>query len=149
MVIVGGCGHVGLPLALSLADCGYTVGIDDIDAAKVELVKGGNAPFEETGAEALLRKILPTGRLQLASNPAMIGRTSTVILVMSGFGTPHVWRGRVGATATVWTDVSGAAGTTRLPDIPVNALAIAPGSLGSVGRPGLGSSAPTSRMPSQ
>ncbi len=85
VVIVGGCGHVGLPLALSLADCGYRVGIDDIDAAKVELVKGGHAPFEETGAEALLQKLLPTGRLQLASNPAMIGRTDTVILVI---GTP-------------------------------------------------------------
>jgi UDP-N-acetyl-D-mannosaminuronic acid dehydrogenase len=85
VVIVGGCGHVGLPLALSLADCGYTVGIDDIDAAKVALVKGGHAPFEETGAEALLRKLLPTGRLQLASDPAMIRRTDTVILVI---GTP-------------------------------------------------------------
>ncbi len=85
VVIVGGCGHVGLPLALSLADCGYTVGIDDIDAAKVDLVKGGHAPFEETGAEALLQKLLPTGRLQLASDPAMIGRTDTVILVI---GTP-------------------------------------------------------------
>ncbi len=84
-MIVGGCGHVGLPLALSLADCGYVVGIDDIDAAKVELVKGGDAPFEETGAEALLRKLLPTGRLQLASDPAMIRRTDTVILVI---GTP-------------------------------------------------------------
>src|SRR2546430_9608707 len=26
LVIVGGCGHVGLPLALSLAECGYRVG---------------------------------------------------------------------------------------------------------------------------
>lgn len=85
VVIVGGCGHVGLPLALSLADCGYKVGIDDIDAAKVELVKGGHAPFEETGAQALLQKLLPTGRLQLASDPAMILRTDTVILVI---GTP-------------------------------------------------------------
>lgn len=85
VVIVGGCGHVGLPLALSLADCGYRVGIDDIDTAKVELVKSGRVPFEENGAEALLKKLLPTGRLQLASDPAMIGRTGTVILVI---GTP-------------------------------------------------------------
>ena len=85
IVIVGGCGHVGLPLALSLADCGYTVGIDDIDAAKVDLVRAGHVPFEEAGAAALLQKLLPTGRLQLASDPAMIGRTDTVILVI---GTP-------------------------------------------------------------
>src|SRR4030088_193278 len=85
MVIVGGCGHVGLPLALSLADCGYHVGIDDIDAAKVEQVKAGNVPFLETGAKALLNELLPTGRLQLASDPGLIARTATIILVI---GTP-------------------------------------------------------------
>ena len=85
LVIVGGCGHVGLPLALSLADCGYRVGIDDIDAAKVEQVKAGNVPFLETGAKALLNELLPTGRLQLASNPGLIARTDIVILVI---GTP-------------------------------------------------------------
>src|SRR3984893_10062708 len=85
MVIVGGCGHVGLPLALSLADCGYKVGIDDIDAAKVEKVRAGNVPFLETGAEALLKTLLPTGRLELASDPSSIRRTDTVIVVI---GTP-------------------------------------------------------------
>jgi len=44
LVVVGGCGHVGLPLALSLADSGYRVGIDDIDAAKIEQVKSGSVP---------------------------------------------------------------------------------------------------------
>src|ERR1700687_6062891 len=85
VVVVGGCGHVGLPLALSLADCGYRVGIDDIDAAKVEQVKAGNVPFLETGAKALLNQLLPTGRLQLAADPGLIARTDTVILVI---GTP-------------------------------------------------------------
>jgi UDP-N-acetyl-D-mannosaminuronic acid dehydrogenase len=85
LVIVGGCGHVGLPLALSLADCGYKVGIDDIDAAKVEQVKAGNVPFLETGAEALLKRLLPTGRLELSSDPTSIRRTDTVIVVI---GTP-------------------------------------------------------------
>ncbi len=50
---------------------------------------------------------------------------NTVIVVMSGFGIAHVWRGVVPPTggATVWTDVSGT-GVARLPDIPGNALAI-------------------------
>jgi UDP-N-acetyl-D-mannosaminuronic acid dehydrogenase len=85
MVIVGGCGHVGLPLALSLADCGYRVGIDDIDANKVAYVKAGNVPFLENGAVALLKKLLPTGRLELASDPSLVESTDTVILVI---GTP-------------------------------------------------------------
>ncbi len=85
VVVVGGCGHVGLPLALSLADSGFTVGIDDIDAAKIEQVRSGSVPFLETGAEDLLRKLLPTGRLELAANANLLERTDTVILVI---GTP-------------------------------------------------------------
>src|ERR1700686_3723312 len=85
MVIVGGCGHVGLPLALSLADCGYKVGIDDIDSAKVAQGKAGNVPFLENGADALLKKLLPTGRLEFASDPSLVESTDTVILVI---GTP-------------------------------------------------------------
>jgi UDP-N-acetyl-D-mannosaminuronic acid dehydrogenase len=85
VVVVGGCGHVGLPLALSLAESGYHVGIDDIDSAKIEQVRSGSVPFLENGAEELLRKLLPTGRLELASNPGMLQRTSVVILVI---GTP-------------------------------------------------------------
>ena len=85
VVVVGGCGHVGLPLALSFADCGYKVGIDDIDHAKIEQVRSGTVPFLENGAEELLRKILPTGRLVLASDPTMLARTDVVVLVI---GTP-------------------------------------------------------------
>ena len=85
LVIVGGCGHVGLPLALSLADAGYRVGINDIDDIKIAQVKSGHVPFRETGAEQLLAKLLPTGRLELSTDPAMLQRTDAVILVI---GTP-------------------------------------------------------------
>ena len=85
LVIVGGCGHVGLPLALSLAECGFRVGINDIDQEKIELVRAGVVPFRETGAEELLARLLPTGRLELSRDPAMLERTRTVILVI---GTP-------------------------------------------------------------
>jgi UDP-N-acetyl-D-mannosaminuronic acid dehydrogenase len=85
LVIVGGCGHVGLPLALSLAECGYRVGINDIDQEKIELVRAGVVPFHETGAEELLARLLPTGRLELSRDPAMLERTRIVILVI---GTP-------------------------------------------------------------
>jgi UDP-N-acetyl-D-mannosaminuronic acid dehydrogenase len=85
LVVVGGCGHVGLPLALALADCGFRVGVDDTDAAKVEQVKRGRVPFLENGAEELLKKLLPTGRLEFASDPRLLARTDTIILVI---GTP-------------------------------------------------------------
>ena len=51
---------------------------------------------------------------------------NTVILIMSGFGSGHVWRGVVPSSGpATWTDISGS-GMTGLPDIPVNALAIEP-----------------------
>jgi UDP-N-acetyl-D-mannosaminuronic acid dehydrogenase len=85
LVIVGGCGHVGLPLALSLADSGFRVGINDIDEIKLAQVKSGQVPFRETGAEQLLAKMLESGSLELSADPAMLQRTQTVILVI---GTP-------------------------------------------------------------
>lgn len=85
LVVVGGCGHVGLPLALSLADCGYTVGINDIDENKIEMVRSGHVPFKESGSDSLLSDILPTGRLHLSPDPAMLKQTRIVILVI---GTP-------------------------------------------------------------
>ena len=52
---------------------------------------------------------------------------NSVIVVMSGFGIAHVWRGVVSASGTIatWTNISGT-GAGTLPDIPVNALVIDP-----------------------
>jgi photosystem II stability/assembly factor-like uncharacterized protein len=51
------------------------------------------------------------------------GQDSTLILAMSGIGTPHVWEGKVSSSSFIWKDISGSA-TNRLPDIPVYAIAI-------------------------
>ncbi|SRR5712692_754711 len=85
LVVVGGCGHVGLPLALSFAEAGLRVGIHDIDTAKVRQVAAGQTPFMEKGAGELLKRVLPTGRLELSSDAGIVGRTDTVIVVI---GTP-------------------------------------------------------------
>jgi UDP-N-acetyl-D-mannosaminuronic acid dehydrogenase len=85
LVIVGGCGHVGLPLALSFAAAGMRVGIYDVDVAKMERVRRGEMPFRETGADQLLCELLPTGRLQFDHRPEILTRTAAVLLVI---GTP-------------------------------------------------------------
>ena len=85
LVVVGGCGHVGLPLALSFAEAGCQVGIYDIDSATIERVRAGEMPFMERGAEDLLRRMLPTGRLHLSNRADMLERTDAVVLVI---GTP-------------------------------------------------------------
>ena len=47
-VVIGGCGHVGLPLAIALASRGARVGIYDVSQAAVETVNAG-LPFAEAG----------------------------------------------------------------------------------------------------
>jgi UDP-N-acetyl-D-mannosaminuronic acid dehydrogenase len=85
VVVLGGGGHVGLPLSLVLAQAGARVGIFDRDAAVLDRLRGGDMPFMETGADAILAAVLPTGRLDLGTDAAMCARTSVVIVVV---GTP-------------------------------------------------------------
>ncbi|TMD43668.1 MAG: nucleotide sugar dehydrogenase [Chloroflexi bacterium] len=85
LIVVGGCGHVGLPLALCFAEAGARVGIYDADAAKVEAVRCGQMPFMERGADALLARMLPSGRLSFSSSPELIRHSKVVVMVI---GTP-------------------------------------------------------------
>ena len=85
LVVVGGGGHVGLPLALSFARAGMHVGIQDISSATVERIARGEVPFLEAGAEPLLREMLDTDRLELSTDPAMLGRADVVVIII---GTP-------------------------------------------------------------
>jgi UDP-N-acetyl-D-mannosaminuronic acid dehydrogenase len=56
--IIGGCGHVGLPLGMALASKGHSVWLLDVNARAVEMVNAGKLPFlEEGGAELLAKHI--------------------------------------------------------------------------------------------
>ena len=85
LVVLGGGGHVGLPLALAFADSGWRVGVYDIAEATLERIGRGEMPFREDGADELLPKVLASGRLVLSSDPDTIGRTDRLIVVI---GTP-------------------------------------------------------------
>ena len=85
VVVLGGGGHVGLPLSLAFAQSGLQVGVYDTNPATIERIGAGEMPFLEAGADALLREILPTGRLELGTDAAMIRRTDRLIVVI---GTP-------------------------------------------------------------
>ena len=54
VAIVGGCGRVGLPLGLVLADAGLSVTLYDRDNEAVDRVRAGKMPFWENGADELL-----------------------------------------------------------------------------------------------
>jgi UDP-N-acetyl-D-mannosaminuronic acid dehydrogenase len=85
IVVLGGAGHVGLPLSLAFAQSGLRVGIFDIDEQALATIGRGDMPFLEHGADALLPEILKTDRLELGSDAAMISRAGVVLLVI---GTP-------------------------------------------------------------
>lgn len=85
VVVLGGGGHVGLPLSLALADRGMRVGIFDTNRATLDRIARAEMPFLENGAEDLLAKVLPTGRLVLGADSATLARADTLIVVI---GTP-------------------------------------------------------------
>jgi len=85
VVVLGGGGHVGLPLSLAFAKAGLRVGIVDIAEATIARIGRGEMPFLEAGADELLAELLPTGRLELSASAEMLERTHQVIVVV---GTP-------------------------------------------------------------
>ena len=85
VVVLGGGGHVGLPLSLAFAKAGLRVGIYDTNQATLDRIAAGEMPFMETGADELLRELLPTGRLALSAEGEMIARTMQLVVVI---GTP-------------------------------------------------------------
>jgi UDP-N-acetyl-D-mannosaminuronic acid dehydrogenase len=82
--VVGGCGHVGLPLALSFAQRGLNVSVYDINERAIELVRSGRMPFLEEGAEPILKQVI--GRsLEVANDPGLVSQSRFVVVVI---GTP-------------------------------------------------------------
>ena len=106
-VSVIGLGRVGLPLALSFADRGLRViGIDN-DPARLGAVRDGRMPFQETGAQDLLDRVMAradgtspadgtsradgtspadgVGRLELSERVADAARARQIVITL---GTP-------------------------------------------------------------
>ena len=85
VVVVGGCGHVGLPLAIALADRGAQVGIYDLSEAAVGLVNDGELSFAEPGAADVLKRVVAEGRLTASISAATVATGEHVVVVI---GTP-------------------------------------------------------------
>ncbi|GAB5079549.1 UDP-glucose dehydrogenase family protein [Arthrobacter sp. AD-310] len=68
-ISVTGCGYLGAVHAATLASMGHTVVGIDVDAARVEHLEHGAAPFHEPGLDELLRDGLAGGRLRFSTDP--------------------------------------------------------------------------------
>ena len=83
--VVGGAGHVGLPLALAFAGAGQRVIILDRNVDVMATIQSGRMPFIEYGAEPLLADALRHERLLFTDDPRDISRARHVIVAI---GTP-------------------------------------------------------------
>lgn len=83
--IVGGCGHVGLPLGMAFADSGKSVALYDINSEVIGKVNKGIVPFKENGAEAVLGRVVKAKKLLATNDKTVIGDSEVIVLVI---GTP-------------------------------------------------------------
>lgn len=82
--VVGGCGHVGLPLAVTFASEGLRVAVHDTNDDAVATVRSGRMPFLEAGADEALAAVVGK-TLDVANDASLISRARYVVVII---GTP-------------------------------------------------------------
>ena len=85
LTVVGGAGHVGIPLVLAFTEAGLTVNVNDLNEPALATLRAGKLPFIEHGATPLLAKALAEKKLVFTSSPNSISRRGPVIITI---GTP-------------------------------------------------------------
>jgi UDP-N-acetyl-D-mannosaminuronic acid dehydrogenase len=83
VAVIGGAGHVGLPLGLFLCDIGHRVTLLDTNATRLEWIGAGRMPFFERGADEVLPRCLSSGRLQFSTRLESL-RSQDVVIVTIG-----------------------------------------------------------------
>ena len=68
-VVIGGGGHVGLPLAIMLSNRGVNTAIYGICKSAVEGINAGIMPFWEPGAEKLFQESIDARKLIATTDP--------------------------------------------------------------------------------
>lgn len=84
VLIIGGAGHIGLPLGLLLADKGVNVGLLDTDEERCAQIAAGKMPFLEFGADPVLERVVGK-TLHISKGLQDIAASETVIITI---GTP-------------------------------------------------------------
>jgi hypothetical protein len=85
LAIVGGCGHVGLPLGLAFALKGRRVDLIDVSLERIALVRAGRMPFHEDGGEEALATSLNSGLINVTDDLHVIQNAAAIIVTI---GTP-------------------------------------------------------------
>jgi UDP-N-acetyl-D-mannosaminuronic acid dehydrogenase len=80
--IIGGCGHVGIPLGLAFASKNFDVTLVDVNPQAVENINRAHLPFKEDGAEELLAAHV--GKNLRATSDAEVVRKQDVVVFVTG-----------------------------------------------------------------
>ncbi len=83
--VIGGAGHVGIPLSIVLADKGMRTLICDLNEKAISILSQGKLPFMEEGGETMLGKVLARDMLGFTSDIKDVSGIPVVILTI---GTP-------------------------------------------------------------
>ena len=84
IAVIGGAGHVGLPLSLLFSKHGFPVTLVDSDVTKIEMLKKGEFPFMEEGGSELLNEVRD-GNILFCTEHKMLSECNVVVLTV---GTP-------------------------------------------------------------
>jgi UDP-N-acetyl-D-mannosaminuronic acid dehydrogenase len=87
--VIGGAGHVGLPLSIAFADRGLKTVIQDINAAALEPIERGLMPFMDKGADEALRRVIHK-TLSATTDSAVAGKAKHVVVVIGTPVDPHL-----------------------------------------------------------
>ncbi len=82
LVIIGGCGHVGLPLGIVFANCGINVVLLDVSAERIATVNSGRTPFMEDAATEHLKAVV--GKSLLATSDTSCLKTADAAIAVVG-----------------------------------------------------------------
>lgn len=85
VVVIGGCGHVGLPLAIMFASKSLKVVAFDTNTQVVATVNSGIMPFDEPGADDVLNQVLVAKSFSASSDRQFVSLAEHVVVVI---GTP-------------------------------------------------------------
>ncbi|MFH1325853.1 MAG: nucleotide sugar dehydrogenase [Candidatus Falkowbacteria bacterium] len=85
LCIIGGAGHVGLPLGIAFANAGVKVVLLDINEKFLEKINQGEMPFAEEEGEELLRQAQEKNTLFTSASPEVISQSK---IILSVIGTP-------------------------------------------------------------
>ncbi len=83
--IIGGAGHVGLPLGVTFANAGLKTALLDVNEKAIKMINKGIFPFKENGGPKFLKRAIKSKTIRATSLPEVISKSEFIVTVV---GTP-------------------------------------------------------------